>query len=317
MPGRPAYRRWNRAASPIWAVALGAAWLASGCRGCLDGISARDDERPALGKVTVKATSSAVIRETPVALDAERIQTRTQGRLQGSGVFAHGGSHDGKRVTANVAIAIDILGDGDDAEGSVKVHLRIDPRPLGPSSARYAEDTAAVGQVPFDDVGKVDVAAAYQHLAERTMDDLLSAYLSRQQLWFADEKAIVSALASSDGDLRLEAVRIVGTKKLRRELPAILGLLSDDDEATRDVALGAVVAMGDRSAVRALADSHQMRDTYEMRKVLDAVASLGGQEAKDYLAFVNETHDDADIRAMAKAALDRLVKRESSGAPTK
>jgi hypothetical protein len=93
--------------------------------------------------------------------------------------------------------------------------------------------------------------------------------------------------------------------------------LTDEDESTRDAALGAVVAMGDRTAVKALAESRQMRDSYEMSKVLDAVASLGGQEAKDYLSFVGETHDDPEIRSMAKAALERVMKHGGMIAPTK
>jgi hypothetical protein len=60
-----------------------------------------------------------------------------------------------------------------------------------------------------------------------------------------------------------------------------------------------------------------MRDSYEMSKILDAVAALGGQEAKDYLSFVSETHDDPDVRKVAKAALDRLKKRSVKEQTTK
>jgi hypothetical protein len=60
-----------------------------------------------------------------------------------------------------------------------------------------------------------------------------------------------------------------------------------------------------------------MRDTREMRKVLDAIAALGGQEAKDYLAFVAETHDDEEIRVMAAEALERLRKQAMLEQPTR
>jgi HEAT repeat protein len=159
--------------------------------------------------------------------------------------------------------------------------------------------------------------AAFQRLAARTTEDLLRTYVARQTLWSAGEAAIAQALLSGDGDLRLEAVRIVGARKLKAQLPTVIRLLSDSDEATRDAALGAVVALGERSAIKALADSRQMRDSYEMSKVVDAVASLGGQEAKDYLSFVAETHDDPDIRKMAEAALARLKAREAKSAPTR
>jgi hypothetical protein len=49
-----------------------------------------------------------------------------------------------------------------------------------------------------------------------------------------------------------------------------------------------------------------MKDSREMRKIVDALAALGGQEAADYLSFVADAHDDEEIRNMAKAALLRL-----------
>ena len=34
-----------------------------------------------------------------------------------------------------------------------------------------------------------------------------------------------------------------------------------------------------------------------MRKIIEAIAILGGQEADDYLSFVASSHDDEEIRA--------------------
>jgi hypothetical protein len=54
-----------------------------------------------------------------------------------------------------------------------------------------------------------------------------------------------------------------------------------------------------------------------MRKIVDAIATLGGSEARDYLSFVAETHDDEEIRAMAKEALERLLRHSEQKQPTK
>ena len=85
----------------------------------------------------------------------------------------------------------------------------------------------------------------------------------------------------------------------------------------RDAALGALVTLRERGAVKVLAKSRQMRDAREMRKLLDAIASLGGGEAQEYLAFVAETHDDEEIRGMAKAALDRMTRRAAPSRSTR
>jgi HEAT repeat protein len=154
-------------------------------------------------------------------------------------------------------------------------------------------------------------------LVARTAEDLLLTYTARLKLWEGDAQEIIGALRSADTEARVEALHILGARKMREQIPEVLRLLSDEDEGVRDAALGALVVLHERSAIKALAESHQMRDTREMRKILDAIATLGGSEARDYLSFVAETHDDEEIRAMAKEALDRLSRHDEPKQPTK
>jgi HEAT repeat protein len=166
--------------------------------------------------------------------------------------------------------------------------------------------------------GNVDQArAAFQRLAERIVEDLLLAYVARQKLWDSDASEIAAALKSNDNELRVEVLHIVAARGLRDQISTVLRLLSDEDENVRDAALGTLVALHERDAVKVLAASRQMRDAREMRKILDAIATLGGREAQEYLSFVAETHDDEEIRDMAKEALDRLSRHDGLKQPTK
>jgi HEAT repeat protein len=201
-------------------------------------------------------------------------------------------------------------------EIGAKVRLRITVRPSA-APARFAEDVEAVGQVPLPKGNVEDARVAFQRLAERTVEDLLLAYVARQKLWEGSAREIDLTLKSSDNDLRVEAVRIVAARSLREEIPTVLSLLSDEDENVRDAALGALVVLRERGAVKVLAESRQMRDAREMRKILDAIATLGGREAQEYLGFVAETHDDEEIRRMAKEAMERLMRRGAANRPTK
>ena len=79
----------------------------------------------------------------------------------------------------------------------------------------------------------------------------------------------------------------------------------------RDAALGALIAMRERRAVRELTQSRSLRDRREMRKIIEAISILGGQEADEYLSFIAATHDDDEIRAEAAAARARLQRRAS------
>lgn len=298
----------------VAAVVLCAILGTSACRACRG--AGTVDEKPGLGNVVVRRISAAMVRGTEVTLDGARIAAKAKATLQESGIFA---ASTKSAASANVSLELGVLGggDGETPDIGVKVRLKIEIRPQESAARRYADDLAAVGQVPLDQTSSGDLPRVFERLSERTLQDLLQGYVARKKLWQADESETAKALASADNDLRLEAIRVAGVRKMRGQLPSILGLLSDDEEAVRDAALGAVVAMGERSAIKALAESHQMRDTYEMRKVLDAVASLGGQEAQEYLSFVAETHDEPDIRSMAKEALGRLKTQGASNVPTR
>lgn len=74
----------------------------------------------------------------------------------------------------------------------------------------------------------------------------------------------------------------------------------------RDSAIGAILDIGDPKAVRPLVDSVAFTDEVEMGKILEAVATLGGDEARQYLQFVATGHPEAAIRAEARTALSHM-----------
>jgi len=274
------------------------------------------EEPPCLGSVAVKPIPKVDFRGQEIKLDEERVAASVKNVLDNAHIFSEAKP---KRavVTPSVEIVPFTEGSADALEIGVKFRLRMTIRPEGGAPARYGEDAAALGQAPFQTRDAAEAKAAFQRLAQRTAQDLVRTYVARQKLWSGDTHAIAAALASADDDVRVEALRVIGARKLREHVPAVLRLLVDDDEGVRDAALGSLVALRERGAVKALAESRQMRDAREMRKVLDAIATLGGTEARDYLAFVAATHDDEEIRTMANQALERLTRHAGSFRPTK
>ena len=141
--------------------------------------------------------------------------------------------------------------------------------------------------------------------------DLIDGVAARHRLQEGSPGALHAALVGDAGDLREEAIRVIGERQIRSEVPTLLKMLSDPDETVRDAALGALIAMHERSAVRELTQSRSLRDRREMRKIIEAISILGGQEADEYLSFIAATHDDDEIRADAAAARTRMQRREA------
>jgi len=141
--------------------------------------------------------------------------------------------------------------------------------------------------------------------------DLLDAFVAKRRLYDGPPAGVHAALMADGGELREEAIRVVGERQLRDEAPTLLKLLNDDDETIRDAALGSLIALRDRRAVSELTRTRSLRDRREMRKIIEAISVIGGQEADEYLSFVAATHDDDEIRAEAAAARARMQKREA------
>ncbi len=236
-------------------------------------------------------------------------------RLLATGLFAPGGAaaRFGARVGTEVVEAGAVgearavvglqLDDGrSDAPDGVSFKLE------GRGSERYAlpKPTRKGPGAPAP-----DRAAILNRLVLRIAGDLIDGYVARRQLERGPPAVVHAALQADGGALRDDAIRAVGERKLRDEVPTLLKLLSDPDERTRDAALGSLIALGDRRAVSELTRTRSLRDRHEMRKMIEAIAILGGQEADQYLSFVAATHDDDEIRAEAAAARARLQRRES------
>jgi HEAT repeat protein len=142
----------------------------------------------------------------------------------------------------------------------------------------------------------------------------VNAYIERQKLWSGTQDEVHAALGVGEPEIQLEAIRIIRERRFKSEAPTLLELLNHENERLRDAALGALVDFREQKAVAVLARQRSMRDRREMRKIIEAISVLGGEEARDYLGFVAETHDDAEIKEMAQKARERLNRRAENPA---
>lgn len=183
-----------------------------------------------------------------------------------------------------------------------------------PELTRFDQD--AVAEKTYQGAAGAPGAAAWAEHARRTVQDTAEALGSQVRLLGADRALLLATLQRKDldPDLRSVAIALVGLRKEREALPVLIELLKDPEAEVRDKAIGALIEIGDRRAVKALAQSAAFHDTFELGKILEAVAALGGDEARSYLEFVAAGHQSAEIREEAKVALGHLEQREGRDA---
>jgi len=259
--------------------------------------------------------------DAPAHLDVDALARALRARLLATGLFAGEAADAGAGSAVTRAdVRIGVEGAEVDRKGlaRVQVLLHLGTRP--PSAPGAIDETLeATGEqkydVPRTPGGKpAPREPLYEGLVQRVAGDLIGGFAARRRLRQASPEAIGAALGADAGELRIEAIRAIGERRLTGEAPKLLALLDDPDEPTRDAALGALLALGDRRAVAALTRSRSLRDRHELHKIIEAISILGGDEADDYLSFVAGSHEDEDIRAEAAAARARLQRRADAAA---
>ncbi len=283
--------------------------------------------KPALGAVSVQDVSPE-----GAELDLPALERGLRDKLLATGLFTAEAPDAGQGAVTRVRAVISAETVEVGKKGEARAHVRIaaTSRPTdapgaleldveGQGAAPYTLTTPTragrrANAAPTAAAGK-DGQPALAPLVLRVAGDLLDGYVARRRLRGGTPSEIHTALMADGGELREEAIRTVGERKLQDEAPTLLKMLDDPDEPTRDAALGSLIALGDRRAVSVLTRSRSLRDRHEMRKIIEAIAILGGQEADDYLSFVADTHDDEEIRSAASRARARIAHHDvDSGA---
>jgi hypothetical protein len=255
-----------------------------------------------------------VDRSSPAIVDRADVTRRVAAALRKGGFevppeVERGAGERGQkdwRCRAEVAAAAEGQGAGSVAHAWAQIECSLPEVSAEPLSAR------ALGDQPLS--GEGDAKAKLQTLAARLAEDTTALVVKQERLRTGPVAELQRALADPDADVRRQAVRAAAQRRAREAVPALINLLDDSEADLHDMALGALADIADPNAVKPLTSRVKFQDTEELRKILDPVAAMGGEEARAFLEFVASGHEDADIRKLARRALERMERRAQAAA---
>jgi HEAT repeat protein len=97
-------------------------------------------------------------------------------------------------------------------------------------------------------------------------------------------------------------------------VPSLIARLNDDKQVVVLRAIGALVAIGDRRAVRPLIELTRKRPPQIVSQILYALGSLGGPEAESFLYTLESGAAEEEVRRAAAEAFADLRRKQTEAA---
>lgn len=265
---------------------------------------------PVLGQVAVQQMTAPEHRLPGIAFDDQALTLAARQQLETAAIFSATASTPSAHADILLGYAVEDVRAEGKALARAVAKLQVTVKPAKHADPYWAENVEAAGEMQYAvDQDKALSQKAFSSLVTRLTGDLLRDYIARQKLRTVLETEILKLMSQEDGALREEAIRQAGQRKLKSTVDPLLALLTHENEPVRDAALGALLSMRERRAVAVLTESRSMRDRREMRKIVEAVGLLGGDEAVSYLEFVADGNEDEEVRGLAKRTLERMKQR--------
>lgn len=129
------------------------------------------------------------------------------------------------------------------------------------------------------------------------------------------EAELIADLSSETPELRDLAIRVLTERKSGAAVEHLGARLSDSDRNIQLRTIGALVEIGDATAVPALVDATAQRDPAFVIQVIYALAELGGEDAEAFLFTASTGHPEPAVRRAAVESLDKVRKSTESQGP--
>jgi hypothetical protein len=169
---------------------------------------------------------------------------------------------------------------------------------------------AGVGRVPHPAPGERDAAAwreAFSSAVAEASARVRRAIAAEGQ----PTEKLIRALEAEDPRVREEAIRVLGERRSREAVPALVARLRDPDLRLAERAVGALAQIGDPRAVGPIIDfTQRLEEGPYSPRYARIVGDLGGSEARGYLLTLESGQVEPEVREAAREALRDMEARE-------
>lgn len=125
---------------------------------------------------------------------------------------------------------------------------------------------------------------------------------------------LLADLGAKDGRVREQAIRVLGERRSRAAVPALIGRLKEEDPRLVQRVIAALAQIGDERAVPALIEASRGGDAALTARLVRYIGDIGGTEAEGYLLTLESGHPDRRVRKAAREALDEMTARAKEAA---
>jgi HEAT repeat protein len=257
-----------------------------------------------------------------VGIDRAALTAAARGGLAAAGFRMGEGPRSYRARLEVVAVRKRLVEDGA-ALAEIAVELELSPTPDdGPGehqSARAGRGgpvlETGVGSIRVPAGGSVEAWAKALESAVREASTGLAQALSEEA---KPVEKLVRDLRAREPRIREQAIRVLGDRRARAAVPALIERLADPDPLLAERAAGALAQIRDPRAVGPLIDySRRDDDAGRAARFARIIGDVGGSEARGYLLTLESGHLDPRVRAAAREALQDMAEREREQGPTR
>lgn len=307
MNARAPVPRWRR--SRCLTLVLGlmvAASLASGCSSRREERPARHGERLKIAKISTELF--AIDRDAKTIQLDFSLEALVRERVAASkGLEIVDPSQD---RGARLRVAARLVPDGYTGELHALVMAKLTNTDSIPLTANIDATRAKLPD------GQAFSTADYIDHMKKAVAETLEALDEQAVVLTSGNAGLIKALDDPETDVRMAAIRALGERRARDAVEPLCGLLAREKNEAGQAAVGSLVMIGDEKAVPCIIDWAGSNDR-RLAIIIDPLAAIGGQEAREYLEMVASGHEVQGIKLSAEEGLRRLEANEKARAQQK